>query len=195
MRARRLLAAVSALAALAVAPAAYAAVDAFIWFEDGSIKGESRDPQHQNWIEVESFQLQEVNRQAASYSGGQYKPQFSDVTVKRVVDKVSPALFKAYSSGKHYGKVAIEMRKAGGGPQDYLKITLEDVFLASYQVSGGGAQATETIKLKFIRSKMEYTGPTKPATTAHIAAPAASNLAPAATPTPRKGVVSAPVVH
>jgi hypothetical protein len=64
-------------------------------------------------------------------------------------------------------------------------------------MSGGGAGATETIKLKFAQMKMENTGPTKPATTAHIAAPAASNLAPAATPTPtpRKGVVSAPVVH
>ena len=196
MRASRLLAA-SVLAALAFAPAARAAVDAFIWFEN--IKGESQDSKHPGWIEVESFQLQDANRQAsaASAAGGRLegKVNLSEFSVKKVVDKASPALFNACATGKHFPNVVIEMRKAGGTQQEYLKITLQNVLISSYQVSGRGGAPTETISMSFGAVKWEYTPQTKGNTGAAAVALAPGALKVAPTPTPRGGVVRVPVVR
>jgi len=183
--------------ALLFAPAARAAVDAFIWFD--SIQGESKDPQHQNWIEVESYQLQEVNRQAsigsATSGAGAGRVSLSSLTVSKLYDKSSPLLSKAYASGKHFQTVIIEMRKAGGTQHEYLKITLQSVMISSYQLAGGGAggsgnpAATETLTFNFGAMKMEYTGQTKATEASHLTAaqaPGAIQLAPTATPTPAR---------
>ncbi len=189
MRSSRLRAALILTAAFTLAPAAHAAVDAFITFEDGSIQGESRDPQHSGWIEVESFQLQELARQVsapgAAGGGGVGKVHFRELTVTKRYDKSSPLLFVACASGKHYPKVLIEMRKAGGAPQEYLKITLTNTLISSIQLTGGGAPPTETIKFNFGATEVEYTPQTKGNNAGAMAvAPATLKVLPTATPTP-----------
>jgi type VI secretion system secreted protein Hcp len=199
MNAPRIRAILLASGALILAPAARGAVDAFIWFD--TIKGESKDPQHLNWIEVESFELQQLNNStigSATTGAGAGKIQFSEFTIKKTVDNSSPALFQAFSAHAHFPKVIVEMRKAGGSPQEYLKLTLEVVFLSSYSVDTKRGQATETAKLAFGRMKMESVHPPKPVTAPLVAvAPGALKAGPTATPTPagRTGVVNVPVAR
>src|SRR4051794_19398714 len=69
---------------------------------------------------------------ASASGGGTGKPDVHDVSVTKKVDKASPVFFKNCVSGAHYKKVTIAMRKAGKGQQEFLKITLTDVVISSY---------------------------------------------------------------
>ena len=153
MRARRLLVAASVLAALAVAHGANAAVDAFIWFEGGGIKGECTDPKQPGWLEVTSTQLDQFRGASigsATGGAGAGKVTFNPFTITRKVDKASPKLFEAATKGKHFSNVTIEMRKAGGGQQEYLVIKLQDVLISSYRTGGPrGEGPEESMTLNF----------------------------------------------
>src|SRR5664279_5907615 len=78
-------------AGLVFAPVARAAVDAFIWFE--GIAGESRDPQHMGWMEVSSFQLQQIRNTAgvgsATGGAGSGKVSVHDISITKSTDKAS----------------------------------------------------------------------------------------------------------
>jgi type VI secretion system secreted protein Hcp len=78
--------------------------------------------------------------------------------VKRF-DKASAALFLNSAIGTHFKKAVITARKAGTkGPQEYLKITLEDVLISNYQVSGDNQQVipTDTFGLNFAKMEFSY---------------------------------------
>ena len=58
------------------------------------------------------------------------------------MDKASPVLFLACTTGQHFKSAIITARKAGGGQQEYLKITMEECMVSSYNVGGHGAAIT-----------------------------------------------------
>lgn len=172
MKPSRVSAALLLAAGLVLAPAARAAVDAFIWFE--GIAGESRDPQHLGWTEVSSFQLQQIRNSvgigSATGGAGAGKVSVHDISITKHVDKSSPTLMKFCTSGKHIPNATISMRKAGGGQQEYLVIKLHDVFVSSYRSSGAGGGATETFTLSAADATMQY--PPTPRTNPAAVAPA-----------------------
>jgi type VI secretion system secreted protein Hcp len=146
--------------ALVLAPAARAAVDAFIWFEDQSIRGESNDPKHLKWIEIESFQIDQF-RQAASTIGsatggaGAGKVKFNEFVIRKPTDAASVSLRQASASGKHFSRVLLSMRKAGGSPE-YYEYKLENVMISSYQLGGPdtSGKPTETMRLNFTNATL-----------------------------------------
>jgi type VI secretion system secreted protein Hcp len=160
MKTSQISAALLLTGALALAPAARAAVDAFIWFEDQSIRGESNDPKHLKWIEIESFQIDQF-RQAASTIGsatggaGAGKVKFNEFTIKKTTDAASASLRQASTSGKHFPKVLLSMRKAGGSAE-YLEYKLENVMISSYQLGGPdtSGKPTETMTLNFSNASL-----------------------------------------
>ncbi|MGA7990142.1 MAG: type VI secretion system tube protein Hcp [Thermoanaerobaculia bacterium] len=165
--------AVSALAlllaaGLVFAPSASAAVDAFLKID--GVQGESLDAKHPGWIEVSSFQLVQL-RDSARVGGaktrvGAGKVSVHDINITKSTDKASPALMKFCATGKHIPSATLSVRKAGGTQQDYLVITLKDVFLSSYQTSGargGGGAAGETFVLNAADATIEYSGQPTPA--------------------------------
>ncbi len=52
------------------------------------------------------------------------------------VSKASPKLFQACATGQHLKVATLAARKAGERPSEYLKVTLTDVLVASYQEAG-----------------------------------------------------------
>ena len=44
----------------------------------------------------------------------------------------------ACAEGRHFKKVCLLARKAGGWQQDFLKVTLSDVLISSFQTAGSG---------------------------------------------------------
>lgn len=58
----------------------------------------------------------------------------------------SPTLSLHCATGKHYDKVTLSCRKAGGSQTEYMKFTMTDVLVSSYQVNGDG---TVAIGLKY----------------------------------------------
>ncbi len=144
-------------AGLMSAPVAHAAVDAFMWFD--SIKGESMDPQHQGWIELQSYNFSSPAPAppAGAAPAGLAKSGPGTFTFTKTVDKASPLLQKA--TGKHFPSVVIEMRKTGSGSPAYLKYELKNVMVSSFNMAGGGRGAavqTESLTLNFASIELKY---------------------------------------
>jgi len=94
---------------------------------------------------------------SATGGAGAGKVKTSEIRITKLVDKASPKLSLATSTGEHFNSAIIIVAKKGGG-KPYLKITLTNTLVSSYQVggSGGGQRPVESITLNFTKSKLEY---------------------------------------
>jgi len=136
-----------------------AVVDYFLKID--GIQGESQDKVHKNEIQLKSWSFGESNAGTASVSGGQGagKVQMQDFHFVKTVDKAGPKLFLACAEGEHIKSALLTCRKAGKEQQEYLKITLTDLLVSSYHISGSdGADIvpSEEVALNFTKIKIEY---------------------------------------
>src|SRR5262245_61264079 len=113
-----------------------AAVDYFLKIE--SIDGESQDAKHKGALQIEtySFGASQAGAHAAGGGGGAGKAQLQDFNFVMLANKASPKLFLACCNGEHIKKAVLTCRKAGKEQQEYLKVTLTDLLVSSFQ-SGG----------------------------------------------------------
>jgi type VI secretion system secreted protein Hcp len=127
------------------------------------VDGESMDSNHKNWIELLSFshRMDQPTSGSKGSAGGAATGRVvhGDFIIEKFVDKASPKLYEAVSSGKHFKKVKIECCRAGGSQLKYFEVTLEEVLIAGIQTSkhSGSAEElpTETVALNY--SKIEWT--------------------------------------
>ncbi len=135
------------------------ALDMFI--KIGDISGESADSTHADSIDVVSWSWGASQAGTGGQGGGSGagKVQIQDLTLTKYIDKATPALFQKCCTGDHIDTVLLTVRKAGGKPLEYLKITMEQVLVSSVTTGGSGGQdrLTENITLNFSKVKMEYT--------------------------------------
>ena len=131
-----------------------------IFLKINGIDGESKDSAHQNEIEVQSWawnMFQKSNMHGGS-GGGSGKATVDDLSFAHSVDKASPNLMKYCLTGKHIDSAVLTVRKAGGNPLEFLKITMNDVIVTKVQ-PGGGSDDTgiqELVSLSFSKVKQEY---------------------------------------
>ncbi|VXB30976.1 Putative cytoplasmic protein USSDB7A (fragment) [Burkholderia sp. 8Y] len=71
-------------------------------------------------------------------------------------DYASPTLAAFCFQGKHISEVKLSMRKAGGLPFTFYRITISDVVITKVLPSADGGYAIEAIGLSFSRMKQEY---------------------------------------
>jgi type VI secretion system secreted protein Hcp len=140
------------------------AFDAFLKLD--GIPGESTDAKHKGEIEVLSFTFG-VTQQPSGHAGGgggAGRPQFQDFFFAANTQVSTPKLLQACASGQHLKQAIITLRKAGGAQQDFLKWTLWDVVVSSFQ-TGGSAQGdsgpADSVGLNFAKVRVEYS-PTSP---------------------------------
>lgn len=125
------------------------------------IEGESTDDKHKGEIDVLSWswgETQSGTHQAGS-GGGAGKVSMQDFHFVMKVNKASPKLMQACASGEHLKKAVLVCRKAGKDQQEYLKVTLSDVLVSSYQTGGSsGADIipTDQISLNYAKIEFEY---------------------------------------
>jgi type VI secretion system secreted protein Hcp len=134
-----------------------AAVDYFLKID--GIKGESRDDRHKDEIDIESFSWGET--QSGTFGvgggGGSGKVSMQDFHFTMTVNKASPALFLACAQGDHIKNAILTCRKAGKDQQEFMKVTMNDVLVSSFQI--GGAESvvpTDQISLNFAKIEVEY---------------------------------------
>ncbi|MDQ2899785.1 MAG: type VI secretion system tube protein Hcp [Acidobacteriota bacterium] len=136
-----------------------AVVDYFLKID--GIDGESMDDKHKNEIEVSAFNFGAT--QTGSYStgagAGTGKVSVHDFHFTTKVNKASPKLFLACASGQHIKKAVLTCRKAGKDQQEYLKWTMSDLLVSSYQTDGsGGADVVpnDNFSFNFAKVQVEY---------------------------------------
>ena len=134
-----------------------AAVDYFLKID--GIQGESRDDGHKDEIDIESFSWGETQSGtfAVGGGGGSGKVSMQDFHFTMPVNKASPALFLACAQGNHIKNAILTCRKAGRDQQEFLKVTMNDVLVSSFQIGGAeGVVPTDQISLNFAKIEVEY---------------------------------------
>lgn len=136
-----------------------AAVDYFLKID--GIEGESQDAAHKGEIQLNSWNWGASNSGTMQFGGGGGggKASMSNFEFTMRVNKATPKLMQKLASGEHIKNAVLTCRKAGKTPQDYLKITFEDIIVANYSTGGSaGADAIpdESISLNFAKINFEY---------------------------------------
>jgi type VI secretion system secreted protein Hcp len=133
-------------------------IDLFLKID--GIEGECQDVRHKGEIELESWDWGATQSGShADSSGGRGKVNMKDLRAVMKVNKASPKLMLACATGDHIQTAVLTCRKAKPGKeqQEYLKITLSDLLVSSYQTGiSPGVTPTEEFSLNFARIEVEY---------------------------------------
>ena len=93
-------------------------------------------------------------------SGGEARSgraNLHDVSIMKVVDKVSPLLFDDCVTGNYLKTVDIIYDKPMGDSQeDYYKIHMENALITSFQNSGSSENPVESISFAYSKIKVSY---------------------------------------
>jgi type VI secretion system secreted protein Hcp len=160
-----------------------AAVDAFIWFNHpsfgvgefmGEKPGYTGETSSKAAFEIKDFSFGVENPTtigSATGGAGAGKAELHEFVIKKMTDSASPAFFKNCVAGAHYKTVTIEMRKAGGGPNNagkpFLQYQFKNVFVSKINWSGPGDEGPEEAitfvygKLRVKYEKHETIGPVR----------------------------------
>jgi len=136
-----------------------AAVDYFLKID--GVDGESADHKHKGEIDIESFSwgASQGGSHSSGGGGGAGKVVMQDLHFVMKVSKASPKLMLACASGQHIKKAVLVCRKAGKDQQEFLKISLTDLLVSSYQTGGSGHSEvvpTEQVSINFAKIEVEY---------------------------------------
>ena len=132
------------------------AVDYFLKIE--GIEGESQDKTHKGEIELLSFNWggTQTSSVATGSGSGAGRVNLSDFSVAKHYDKASPKLFLAMATGQHFKSGTLTARKAGKDQQEYLKVTLTDLFVTSNLVSASNENPSETVSFSYSKIEVDY---------------------------------------
>ncbi len=126
----------------------------------GDIKGESVDGKHKDEVDVLawSWGASQSGTTHTGSGGGAGKVSVQDLSITKYVDKATPVLWKYACTGTHIKEAVLVVRKAGGTPLEYIKITMQDCLVAAVSTGGSGGEdrLTENLTLNFARFKLEY---------------------------------------
>jgi type VI secretion system secreted protein Hcp len=102
------------------------------------IDGEAQDSKHKNEVEIDSWSWGQTNAGTAVKGGGMGagKVAVQDIAFVKGIDKASAKLMLACAQGQHIKSAVLTCRKAGKEQQEYLKLTLSDVMISSFQTGG-----------------------------------------------------------
>jgi type VI secretion system secreted protein Hcp len=123
------------------------------------VDGESDHKDHKGEIELLSWTWDVTQGSGAMSGGGSGKGKANPGHFSFVhhYDKASPVLAKHCVSGKHFPTVKITARKAGEGQQDYLKITMKEVFITSVHPGGtAGGDVMENVTCTYKDIEFAY---------------------------------------
>ncbi len=132
-----------------------------IFLKIDGVKGESSDAQHRDEIEAASFSwgVSQQGSTSAGAGGGAGKANFQDLHVVMNVSQAGPQLFLACAQGRHIKTAILTCRKAGGRDRhDFLRYTLSDVLVSSYQTNAQAEDGVpvDEVSFKYTQLKVEY---------------------------------------
>ncbi len=132
-----------------------------IFLKLAGINGEAQDANHKDEIEVLrwAWQATQTSSMHSGSGGGAGKACVNELDFEHYVDRASPNLMKYCLTGKHINEAVLVVRKAGGNPLEYLKLTMSDVIVTGVSPWGNNSDENgmrESVNLSFSRVKQEY---------------------------------------
>jgi type VI secretion system secreted protein Hcp len=124
----------------------------------GSIKGESKSQGFEDQIQLLSFSWggHQVTGIKGTSGSGAGKVDLSDFSIMKHLDKATTPIFAAMCKGTHIDKAFLTAVKAGANAKPFLKLTMQQVFVTSQQVSASTEIPTESVSFSYDSIKLEY---------------------------------------
>lgn len=126
----------------------------------GPIKGEAQDEKHKDEIDVNDWSWGMQAKTTLSGGGDSPKATLNELSIVKQVDSASTGLMSAMRNNDLIKKAILTVRKAGGDPHEFFKITLEkgritslDVDTSTFVSSG---YLSERLSLAFQKISVEY---------------------------------------
>jgi type VI secretion system secreted protein Hcp len=133
------------------------AVDYFL--KPDGIPGESTDAKHKGEIDVLAFSwgVSQAGSSGRGVGVSAGKAIFEDLLVVARTSKASPKLWQACATGQHLKTAVLTCRKAGKTPLEFLKITLTDVTITSYEIDSSDEELPlDQVALAFVKVETEF---------------------------------------
>ena len=137
--------------------------DMFLMVESarqGPIKGEAQDEDHKDEIDVNEWSWGMQAKTALSGGGTSPKATLSELNIVKQVDSASTGLMAAMRNNDLIKKAVLTVRKAGGTPHEFFKISIENGRITSLDVDTAGFTSTghlsERLSLAFQKISVEY---------------------------------------
>jgi len=130
---------------------------------DPQVKGESRDHQYKDAIEIDSWSFtgHNTSTHGTGGGGGAGKVVLGDLQLqKKAVDLASATLFERLCDGKHMKTATLHCRKKSGDQAlEFLELKLTDVTISSISLGGHGSASgvSESVSLGFSKIEYKYT--------------------------------------
>lgn len=132
-----------------------ASVDYFLKIE--GIQGSVTEKGHEEEIMLESFSWGATNPGIVRSPTPTGASSFSPINVVIRLDQSAPKLLVAAARGDSIPKVEIKIFRSGEKKEEFLKITLQNAIISSYQARGAsGDIPIESVSLNFSKIKYEY---------------------------------------
>lgn len=153
----------------------HAASDMFLKLD--GIKGESKDKDHRDWIEIASFSWGMTNTPVMG-GGGAGKISVHDISIVTRLSAASPQLLAACAGGTNILSATLSVRDSATSTNDYYQIKLENMQLSSLKQAGEIASGTnsnsrpmEQLSLNFTKITAAYTEEDGTVTTGTVVKP------------------------
>lgn len=151
---RKLSTLLGVLMVIAAAGVAGAATGAYIKFE--GLDGESRDKDHQGWIDVASLSAPALKPGAGtSASRRTGDVVLEDIQMAKPADKASPKLAEAVCKGRVFPRVELHVPSSGTGAPTYSVYELKNVRVTSYSVRGAGSGSSGPLPMEQLSLSFE----------------------------------------
>jgi len=128
-----------------------------------AIKGDSKVDGHADEIELQSWSMGvsvPVGARSSSGSGSAGTSMHADVSCMKTLDAASNDIAAACWTGATIPNAVITVQRqgeSGGGKVDYMKLTLGNVIISTYQRSGGDSSVPmEQFSMNYDKIKTEY---------------------------------------
>lgn len=122
----------------------------------GVIKGESIDDKHRTEIDVKSWSWGMSARSAIAGVGATGKATLDELRIVKKVDSASTALMAALRNNDEIKKATLCIRKAGGDPLEYLKITLQKARITQLGLDTQESEIVERVSFAFQQITVDY---------------------------------------
>ena len=125
------------------------------------IPGESTDDAHPEWIDLVSYSHsigdsgKVESGTAESRTTGPVDHE--DFSVTKVLDKASPLLYTKCCDGTHIAEITVELCRATGDKQCYMKYQFTDVIVTSVSTGGSTSESLPLEYVTFNYGKVEWT--------------------------------------
>jgi type VI secretion system secreted protein Hcp len=122
----------------------------------GVIKGEATDEKHPNEIDVLSWSWGMSARSALAGAGASSKATLDELRIIKKIDSASTGLMSSLRSNEAIKKATLTVRKAGGHPLEYVKITLQSARITHVALDTEAAEVVERVSFAFQKINVEY---------------------------------------